>query len=185
MRLTLSILTLVLVHHIAPAQKFDLFEVENGELYWRHTYEYEGSTDSLRRHVVTMLKGKVFTQNVIRNELGYNGELRHYLIDCKSYGRTYMNTPRIYWDGEWSGKFVIEVRDNAYRVSIYGLYFENKEGMSTHYRTQPARKGFYQKEVLKKNNTFKKGEFANMALLSLSLKDQFDIKKHSYTTKDW
>jgi hypothetical protein len=170
----------------AFGQRYDLFEVENGELYWRNTYEYQGSADSLRRYVVTMLKGKSFTQNVVRNELGYNGEVRHYTIDCKMYGRTYLNTPRIYWDGEWSGKFTIEVRENRYRVTIYALYFENKEGYSSHYRTQPARKGFYQKEVLKKNQSgFKKNELANMALLSLSLKDQFDIRNFNFDTRDW
>ena len=168
------------------AQRYDLFDLENDELYWRNTYEYEGSADSLRRYVVTMLKGKAFTQNVVRNELGYNGEVRHYTIDCKKYGRTYLNTPRIYWDGEWSGKFTIEVRDNRYRVTIYALYFENKEGYSSHYRTQPARKGFYKAEVLKKNKSgFKKSELANMALLSLSLKDQFDIRNHNFDNKDW
>lgn len=167
-------------------QRYDLFDLENDELYWRNTYEYEGSADSLRRYVVTMLKGKAFTQNVVRNELGYNGEVRHYTIDCKKYGRTYLNTPRIYWDGEWSGKFTIEVRDNRYRVTIYALYFENKEGYSSHYRTQPARKGFYKTEVLKKNKSgFKKSELANMALLSLSLKDQFDIRNHHFDNKDW
>lgn len=187
MRLSILVLLACLVSPAAGhAQQYDSFEIENGELYWRQTYDYEGSQDSLRRLVVSMLKAKVFTQNVVRNEIGYNGELRHYHINCKKYGRTYLNTPRIYWDGEWSGKFVIEVRDNRYRVSIYGLYFENKDRVSSHYQTQPPRKGFYVKEVLRKNKTaFKKTELANMALLSLDLKDQFDIKNHSFDTKEW
>jgi len=183
---TCIIFLLLLVAFISNGQKYDLFEMENGELYWRCTFQYEGESDSIRRMVVTMLKSKAFTQNVVRNEIGYNGEIRHYQIDCKSYGRTYFNTPRIYWDGEWSGKFVIEVRDNKYRVSIYGLYFENKEGSSSHYRTQAARKGFYSQEILKEHkHAFKKSEQANMALLSLSLKDQFDIKNYSPAIKPW
>lgn len=168
------------------AQQYDLFEVEGPDLYWRNTYAYDGPADSLRRVVVSMLKSKMFTQNVIRNEVGYNGELRHYQVDCKKYGRTYGNTPRIYWDGEWSGKFVIEVRDNQYRVSIYALYFENTARSSSHYRTELPRKGFYIKEVLKKNKSgFKKTALPDMALMSLSLKDQFDIRFYMPATKDW
>ena len=170
----------------APGQKFDLFEVENNELIWRYTYEYEGPQDSLRREVVSMLKSKVFTQNVVRNELGYNGEIKHYFVDCKSYGRSYSNTPLIYWNGEWSGKFVVEVRDNRYRVTIYGLYFENKQQPSARYPNNNPRKGFYVNEVLRKGNShFKKSVLADMALMSLSLRDGFDIKKYTLPTNEW
>jgi hypothetical protein len=168
------------------AQKYDLFEVEGEDLYWRNTYSYAGSADSLRSVIVSMLKSKMFTQNVIRNEIGYNGELRHYQVDCKKYGRSYTNTPRIYWDGEWTGKFIVEIRDNQYRVSIYALYFENASQPSVYYRSPVPRKGFYIKEVVKKNKTgFKKSVLADMALMSLSLKDQFDIRNHNPAIKDW
>lgn len=182
----ISLTGLLLLSLSSVAQKYDLFEVAGEDLYWRNTYTYTGSADSLRRVVVSMLKSKMFTQNVIRNEMGYNGELRHYQIDCKRYGRTYTNTPRIYWDGAWSGKFVVEIRDNQYRVSIYALYFENTARSVTHYRTELPRKGFYIKEVLKKNRTgFKRSALADMALLSLALKDQFDIRQHNPAIKDW
>ncbi len=175
-----------LVPFLSPAQNFDLFEVENDELIWRYTYEYEGQQDSLRREVVSMLKSKIFTQQVIRNELGYNGEIKHYLVDCKRYGRTYQNTPLIYWDGEWSGKFVIEVRNNRYRVTIYGLYFENKVQPSAHYPIKTPRNGYYVKEVLKKGrHEFKKSVLPDMALMGLSLRDAFDIKQYTSPLKEW
>lgn len=177
---------LLLLSFTSFGQKYDLFEVEGDDLFWRYTYTYTGPADSLRRMVVSMLKSKKFTQNVIRNEIGYNGELRHYQVDCRRYGRTYSNTPRIYWDGEWSGKFVVEVRDNQYRVSIYALYFENTARSVTHYRNELPRKGFYIKEVLKKSKTdFKKSALADMALMSLALKDQFDIRQYNPAVKDW
>jgi hypothetical protein len=183
----LVVIGLVLLYPLfAPAQKFDLFEVENNELIWRYTYEYEGPQDSLRREVVSMLKSKVYTQNVVRTELGYNGEIKHYLVDCKRYGRSYSNTPLIYWNGEWSGKFVVEIRDNRYRVTIYGLYFENKEQPSARYPNNSVRKGFYVKEVLSKGKpNFKKSALADMALMSLSLRDAFDIKKYISPTNEW
>jgi len=169
------------------AQKYDLFEISNNELIWQYTYEYEGSQDSLRREVVSMLKSKVFTQHVVRNELGYSGEIKHYLVDCKRYGRSYNNTPLIYWNGEWSGKFVVEVRDNRYRVTIYGLYFENKVQPSARYPNNNVRKGFYQHEILSKGkHHFKKSALADMALMSLSLRDAFDIKKYySPASVEW
>lgn len=181
-------LTLVVLgfYSCLQAQKFDLFEIENGELIWRNTYEYEGPQDSLRREVVSMLKSKVFTQHVVRNEAGYNGEIKHYQIDPKRYGRSYSNTPLIYWDGEWSGKFVIEVRDDRYRVTIYGLYFENKAQPPTHYPIKPPRKGFYIKEVWKKGSpNFKKHALPDMALMSLALRDSFDIMKYNSPIPDW
>ena len=169
------------------AQKFDLFELENDELIWRYTYEYEGSQDSLRKEVVSMLKSKIFTQQVVRNELGYNGEIKHYLVDCKRYGRSYSNTPLIYWNGEWSGKFIVEVRDNRYRVTVYGLYFENKAQPSARYPNNNIRKGFYRNEVLSKGKPrFKKSVLPDMALMSLSLRDAFDIQKYyPPTSVEW
>jgi hypothetical protein len=181
-----AILLLFLTPLFIQAQKFDLFEIENDELIWRYTYEYEGEQDSLKREVVSMLKSKIFTQQVVRNELGYSGELKHYLVDCKRYGRTYQNTPLIYWDGEWSGKFVIEVRDNRYHVTIYGLYFENKVQPSAHYPIKTPRKGYYVKEVWKKGRPeFKKSVLPDIALISLSLRDAFDIKKYTSPMKEW
>ncbi len=180
--LSFLIVTLVSAH----AQKFDLFEVENDELIWRYTYEYEGDQDSLRREVVSMLKSKIFTQHVVRNELGYSGEIRHYIVPCTQYGRTYQNTPLIYWDAEWKGKFVIEVRDNRYRVTIYGLYFENKVQPGSHYPIKTPRKGFYLDEVWKKGRpAFKKSVLPDMALMSLSLRDAFDIKKYNSPDNEW
>jgi hypothetical protein len=169
------------------AQKFDLFELENDELIWRYTYEYPGAEDSLRREVVSMLKSKIFTQQVNRNESGYAGEIKNYQLDCKRYGRSYSNTPLIYWNGEWSGKFVVEIRDNRYRVTIYGLYFENKLQPSARYPNNNPRKGFYSQEVLSKGKQhFKKSVLADMALMSLSLRDAFDIKKYTLPTSvEW
>jgi hypothetical protein len=176
----------LLIPLFIQAQKFDLFELENDELIWRYTYEYEGSQDSLRKEVVSMLKSKIFTQQVVRNELGYNGEIRHYMVDGKRYGRSYINTPLIYWHGEWSGKFIVEVRDNRYRVTIYGLYFENKVQPSARYPNNSARKGFYRNEVLSKGKQhFKKSVLPDMALMSLSLRDDFDIKKYTSPTNEW
>ncbi|MEY4931545.1 MAG: hypothetical protein RI909_2269 [Bacteroidota bacterium] len=185
MRLIL-ILFGTLISYLSCGQKYDLFEVSNNELIWQYTYEYSGPKDSIRREVVSMLKSKAFTQHVVRNELGYTGELRHYLVDCKRYGRSYSNTPLIYWNGEWSGKFVVEVRDNRYRVTIYGLYFENKSQPSARYPNANPRKGFYMGEIMNRGKTaFKKNVLADMALMSLSLRDAFDIKKYDTPIDEW
>ena len=182
----LMILLGLLMANLAHGQKYDLFEVTNNELTWQYTYEYLGTEDSLRREVVSMLKSKIFAQQVVRNELGYNGEIHHYLVDCIRYGRSYQNTPLIYWNGEWSGKFVVEVRDNRYRVTIYGLYFENKLQPSARYQNNNPRKGFYIHEIMRKGSThFKKNVLADMALMSLSLRDAFDIKKYTQPIKEW
>jgi hypothetical protein len=168
------------------AQKFDLFEIENEELVWRCTYDYDGPQDSLRREVVSMLKSKVFTQNVIRNELGYNGEIRHYQVDCKRYGRKYNNTPLIYWSGEWSGKFIVEMAENGYRVTIYALYFENEPQPVSRHQNKTPRKGFYKNEVWKRGAPqFKKNKLDDMVLMSLGLRDAFDVKQYTSPIKDW
>ena len=160
----------------AAAQQFDLFEIRDNDLYWHNTYKYGGNADSLRREVVTMLKSKYYTFNVIRNEAGYNGELHHYKVDCRKYGRRFFSTPRMYWDGEWSGKFVVEVFDNYYRVTVYALYAEKVE-KTGYYKTERRTQGRYVEVIAKKDfSDFKSSELDNMALMSRSLKDQFDIR---------
>jgi len=157
--------------------KYDRFDLKGEELYWRNDYAFAGNADSVRRHVVRMLKSKFFTFNVIRNEAGYNGEIRHYKVDCKRYDRTYMNTPRMYWEGEWTGKFTVEVLPGGYRATIYALYFEKPEKSTGYYRTEKFVKGRYFDAVTKKHGTtLKKSEFSNLALMSMSLKDDFDIR---------
>jgi hypothetical protein len=161
----------------AYSQQYELFRVEQGDIYWTKTYEYPGSADSLRHEVVQMLKSKFFTFNVIRNETGYNGELKHYRVDCRKFGRNYYNTPRMYWYGEWTGKFVVEVVDNSYRVTVYALYAEKFQPAGNNNRGTRITTGRYIEAVTKKDRiTFKKSEISNLNLMSLSLMDQFDIK---------
>jgi hypothetical protein len=157
--------------------RYELFRIEQNDLYWTYTYDFPGEADSLRREVVQMLKSKFFTFNVIRNEVGYNGELKHYKVDAKRFGRTYYNTPRMYWYGEWTGKFIVEVTDNHYRVTVYALYAEKFQPAGANNRGQRITTGRYIEAVTKKDRmTFKKSEFANLDLISLSFKDAFDIR---------
>lgn len=177
--IAISILILLISAAATPAlaQKYDYFEVENNDLVWRYTFDYVGSTDSLRKEVVQMLKSKFFTFNVTRNEVGYMGEINHYKVNCKQYGRTYYNTPRMYWDGEWTGKFKVEVVDNHYMVTIYALYYEKMEQSIGYYRTEKPVKGRYIDAVTKKHQTtFKKSELPNMVMMSVGLRNDFDIK---------
>jgi len=161
--------------------KYDKFEIKEGELVWQHIYTCHGSTDSVRTMVVQMLKSKFYTFNVIRNELGYNGELRHYRVDCKKYGRTYFNTPRIYCDGEWTGKFILEIKDHAYRVTVYALYYESVRQNADYLRTERVVKGRYLDAVTKKKGTiFQKKELKNISLMSFSLKEEFGLASTVY-----
>jgi hypothetical protein len=125
-----------------------------------------------------MLKSKFFTFNVVRNESGYNGELRHYAINCKRYGRRYSTTPGIYWDGEWTGKFIVEVSDDAYRVTVYALYAQKTEKTPSYPRLPSVVGGRLIDEVTKNERTsFRKNQLSNVALVSASLKDEFDIRR--------
>jgi len=157
--------------------QYGLFKLSENEIYWKTTYKYPGAADSLRPLVVQMLKSKFFTFNVIRNEAGYNGEIRHYKVDAKKYGRTYMNTPRMYWEGEWTGKFIVEVLPNEYRVTVYALYYEKIEKSTGYYKTEKSVKGRYFDAVTrKKGKSLLKSEFSNLDLISRSLQDEFDIR---------
>jgi hypothetical protein len=159
------------------AQKYELFRVEQNDIYWSCTYSFSGSADSLRREVVQMLRSKFYTFNVVRNETGYYGEIKHYKVDCRRFGRSYYNTPRMYWDGEWTGKFIVEVLDNNYRVTVYALYAEKFQPAADNNRGQRITTGRYIEAVTRKDGmTFKKTEYANLDLMSLSLKAEFDIR---------
>ncbi len=174
---TLLLISQVHAQDESGISRYELFRVEQNDLYWSHTYQFKGSADSLRREVVQMLKSKFFTFNVIRNENGYNGEIKHYKVDCKRYHRTYYNTSRMYWYGEWTGKFVVEVLDNFYRVTVYALYAEKFQPAGNNNRGQKLITGRYIESVTKKDRkTFRKHEYANLDLMSLSLKDAFDIR---------
>ena len=156
---------------------YDLFQLKEGDVYWQESYKYSGPPEDLRPRLVQMLKSKFFTFNVIRNESGYNGEIRHYQVDCKRYGRTYLNTPRMYWDGEWTGKFMVDVMENQYKVTIYALYYEKTEqSTGGYYRNEKIVKGRYVDAVTKKKRSFRKNEFSNLTLMSQSLKDNFDYR---------
>lgn len=157
--------------------RYDLFRIESEDIYWTATYSYKGSADSLRREVVQMLKSKFYTFNVIRNETGYNGELNHYKVNCARFGRTYYNTPRMYWEGEWTGKFIVEVLDNYYRVTIYALYAEKFEKGGAHYRQDVLKKGRYFEIVTTRDRkSFRRSEYKNLALMSVGFKEEFDIR---------
>jgi hypothetical protein len=155
--------------------KYNLFDLEDADVYWRNTYAFSGSSEDLRPLVVQMLRSKFFTFNVVRNDAGYIGEIRHYKVDCKRYGRTYLNTPRMYWDGEWTGKFIVKVFADHYEVTIYALYAEKIEQNVGYYKSEKAVSGRYVDIVTKKGKGFRKSEFNNLDLLSVSLKDSFDI----------
>ena len=156
--------------------RYDKFEIKDGELVWQNIYNCHGNVDSIRGVVVQMLKSKFYTFNVIRNELGYNGELRHYHVDCKKYGRSYFNTPRIYCDGEWTGKFILEIKDHAYRVTVYALYYESVKPNADYLRTERVIKGRYLDAVTKmKGTAFRKKELDNISLMSFSLKEEFGL----------
>lgn len=157
--------------------RFDRFEIQGNELIWQSKYSYTGNADSIRHAVVQMLKSKFFTFNVIRNEEGYNGELRHYKVDCKKYDRSYINTPRMYWDGEWTGKFMVGIENNSYQVFVYALYYEKMEPSVGYYRSEKSVKGRYLEAVTEKSKkVFRKNELRNLSLMSQSLRDDFDIK---------
>ncbi len=166
-------------------KRYGLFTIENDDIFWTNRYDYSGSLDSLRRHIVQMLKSKFYTFNVIRNEAGYNGEIRHYKVDCQRYGRTYLATPRMYWEGEWTGKFTVSVQENGYTVTVYALYYERPEQSTGYYRTEKLVKSRYIDAVTKrKSRDFKRGEFDNLALMSVGLKDSFDIRSNPSTHGD-
>jgi hypothetical protein len=152
-----------------------LFQLEDGDIVWRNTYSFVGPTEDLRPLVVQMLKSKFFTFNVVRNEAGYIGEIQHYKVDCKRYGRSYVNTPRMYWDGEWTGKFKVEITGERYRVTVYALYAEKIEQNVGYYKSEKIVAGRYVDIVTKKGKGFRKNELSNLDLMSLSLKDSFDI----------
>lgn len=156
--------------------QFDRFQLQEGELYWQHNYEYTGNADSVRQAVEKMLKSRDFTFSVIRGQEGYSGKINHYKVNPKKYGRTYSNTPKMYWDGEWSGKFVVEVGKDHYLVTVYDLQFKTETQPVGHYKPEKVRAGLYIDAVATNKQSFMKSEFTNLSLMSLSLKDNFDLK---------
>lgn len=158
-------------------KSYNFFSIKGEDLYWSYTYQYKGSRDSLRGEIVPMLKSKYYTFNVFKTETGYNGEINHYKVNAKKYGRTYLNTDRMYWTGEWSGKFIIEVLDNMYRVTVYGLYGEVVQKNPANFRQERVVKGRYYDIVTRADGkTFRRSELNNMQLMGISLKDEFDIR---------
>lgn len=156
--------------------RYNFFSIKDDDMYWSYTYRYAGNSDSLRSEIVRMLKSKYYTYNVFKTGSGYNGEIKHYRVNCRKYGRTFLNTPRIFWSGEWSGKFVIEVLDSMYRLTVYALYVEQIEKNPGNYRMERLVKGRYFEMVTRRDRqSFKKNELSNLQLMSLSLRDQFDI----------
>lgn len=162
--------------HAQEISQYDRFQLQESELYWQNNYVYTGDTDSLRGAVEKMLKLRDFTFSVIRNKEGYAGKINHYKVNPKRYGRTYTNTPKMYWDGEWSGKFSVEVGEGHYLVTVYDIQFKSETQSVGHYKPEKVRTGLYINEVATNKKSFLKNEFTNLSLMSLSLKDNFDLK---------
>ncbi len=157
------------------SQPGTLFKIEDDELIWQCIYPAEANMDSLITQIERLLKGKVYTRNVLRNELGFDGEIHNYKVDCKKYGRNFFNTPKMYWEGNWFGKFFVEVKDNKYRVTIYGLFYERTTASTTNSRQKESKKYSYASHVTKDDGSIKRSERDNMLLMSQSLKDEFDL----------
>lgn len=162
--------------HAQEISQYDRFQLQEGELYWQNKYEYKGSADSVQRAVEKMLKSRDFTFSVIRNTEGIGGKINHYKVNPKKYGRTYTNTPKMYWDGEWKGNFMVEVGNGHYRVTVYDLEFKTETQSVGHYKPEKVRTGQYIDAVTTNKQSFLKSEFINISLISLSLKDNFDLK---------
>jgi hypothetical protein len=178
---TVLLLWLFLMHstlsHSQELSQYDRFQLYGGELYWQYLYECQGNTDSVRQAVEHMLTSRSFTYNVVRSKLEYSGNLNHYRVNPKRYGRTYLNTPKMYWDGEWSGKFVVEIGDGYYSVTVYDLQHKTKTQSVGHYKPEKIRAGKYVDDVTIHNRQgLLKSEFSNLSLMSLSLKDNFDFQ---------
>jgi hypothetical protein len=156
---------------------FDHFEIKNDDVLWQYLYKYPGSIDSLRPVIVHMLRSKYFTSNVIRNEIGYTGEIHHYEVDCKKYERSFSNTPLMYWSGEWSGKFILRIAPGGYQVTVYALYYEKPVKERGYFQTEKLIRGRYLNAVTdRKRKAFRQGELKNLELMSISLFDSFDIR---------
>lgn len=162
--------------HSQELSQYDRFQLFEGELYWQYDYRFQGRADSIQQAVETMLTSRSFTFHVVRNKQEYSGELNHYRVNPKQYGRNYINTPKMYWDGEWSGKFVVRIGEGYYSVTVYDLQHQTKTQSVGHYKPEKIRNGKYVDDVTVHNRQgLLKSEFINLSLMSLSLKDNFDI----------
>ncbi|HCW06901.1 MAG TPA: hypothetical protein DGG95_06010, partial [Cytophagales bacterium] len=110
-----------------------------------------------------------------RTETGYFGELRHYKVNCARYGRSYFNTPRIYCDGEWVGKFTVDIDRNFYHVVVYALYYETVTKDAVLRVDKPVKGRYIDVVANKRRESLLRKELENISLMSLSLKEAFSL----------
>lgn len=178
LRVNLFVLLLSLSPTLIHAQEisqYDRFQLQESELYWQHDYAHPGNADSVRQAVEKMLKSKDFTYSIVRGKTGFTGKINHFNVNAKKYGRTYANTPKMYWDGEWSGKFMVEVGPGHYQVTIYEIQYKSDTQAVGHHQPEKVRSGNYIDAVTTNKKSFLKSEFTNLSLISLSFKDNFDL----------
>jgi hypothetical protein len=165
----------LLFSYAQEISQYDRFQLAEGELYWQNSYPCDGDADSIRHMVEQMVQSRTFTYDVVRGKEGYRGKLKHYGVHPKQYGRTYLNTPKMYWDGEWSGQFHIEIGDGYYSVTVFDLHYKSETQSVGHYTPEKIRSGSYIDDVTTNNRqSFLKSEFPNLSLMSVSIKDNFD-----------
>jgi hypothetical protein len=84
----------------------------------------------------------------------------------------------MYWYGEWTGKFVVEILDHHYRVTVYALYAEKFQPAGGYNaKSGSVTTGRYYETVVRRDGiSFKKSEKSHLDLMSLSLKHDFDIR---------
>ena len=72
---------------------------------------------------------------------------------------------------------MVEVGDGHYFVTVYALQYKSETQSVGHYKPEKIRTGPYIDAVTtNKKLSFLKSEFLNLSLMSLSLKDNFDLK---------
>lgn len=72
--------------------------------------------------IYNFLNKKSNLKNLIKGENSLSGEIFDMVVDYKKYGGTYMNS-LILLNHKMSGNFIIELKDNRYRLTIKNIKF--------------------------------------------------------------
>jgi hypothetical protein len=165
------------------------FAIDNKEVVWVQVYHQEDSIENLSQKIFNHLKRKSWISNVHYDGADIVADVVNYRPDYKRYGGKYSNTSTIIRTGKWSGKVRINVKDQKYRVILYGLNYS-----ATQMATTSGKVSMEQHQISgtlshwSLNNlrtSLKKSRLSNLDILNASFKDSFTLIADQLIDADW
>jgi hypothetical protein len=168
-------LLFLVISNAAQSQDFYNFRHNGAGIEWNQVYEYQGDINHIRSKIMNTT---VFSSIYALNDSTLTGQ--SILIRAKYDGTESRHTglsQTIYSKGGMSGTVRIEIRENKYRVTLYNISIDPKEGIQDKADPEPLEALYWSP----KHNNFRQNWLRDDLIgFDHALRDAFVIKSNEW-----